>query len=446
MFAGLISSVGVLPGDVGSHAYNVNASGTVVGYSYGGSGDPFGIEGIHHAYSYSAGTGVIPLGGSLGGSWTAASSINAVGQIVGIATNAANDGRPFVYQPPGPMQDLGTLPVSHNVNIAYDLNDSGTVVGSSGHAFRYAGSGPMQDLGTLPGGTYSTAYAINNNGVIVGSSDINSSGASRAFRYSGSGPMQDLGTLSSYYTSGSAANDINSDGTIVGYAYNGDPLSTNNRRAFRYTSTGIMQNLGALGVFRTSPGGSSQALGINDAGYIVGTSSSNSGPHAVLWTPDNTLIDLDLWLNQKSAAEGSHWTLTIARAINNNGLIVGDGSYDGTPYGFVLDASSLTPTPLTGDTNGDGTVDLTDLNNVLNNFGTTAAGNPGDENHDNKVDLSDLNDVLNNFGSSNSAALASVPEPTSVSLLALGATTLLTRRRRRPNTRPIIHTGRRIGR
>jgi hypothetical protein len=83
-----------------------------------------------------------------------------------------------------------------------------------------------------------------------------------------------------------------------------------------------------------------------------------------------------------------------------------------------------------GDTNNDGVVDLTDLNNVLNNFGSTGT-NPGDDNQDGTVDLTDLNNVLNNFGSTHAASsLGVVPEPASLSLVAIGATALLARRRR----------------
>lgn len=102
---------------------------------------------------------------------------------------------------------------------------------------------------------------------------------------------------------------------------------------------------------------------------------------------------------------------------------VGTTWADVTPAAFVH---------LTGDTNNDGVVDLTDLNNVLNNFGVSATGNPGDDNGDGTVDLTDLNDVLNNFGTHSPAAsgLSVVPEPASLSLLAVGATALLARRRR----------------
>lgn len=79
------------------------------------------------------------------------------------------------------------------------INESGQVVGWTGewafdtnhHAFLYSGGVPI-DLGTL-GGTWSEAYAINNNGQIVGNSRI-ASGATRPFIYNG-GTMTDLGSL-----------------------------------------------------------------------------------------------------------------------------------------------------------------------------------------------------------------------------------------------------------
>jgi hypothetical protein len=97
---------------------------------------------------------------------------------------------------------------------------------------------------------------------------------------------------------------------------------------------------------------------------------------------------------------------------------------------ITLSSTAVTHHP--GDTNNDQVIDLTDLNNVLNNFGSTGSGIYGDDNADGVVDLTDLNAVLNNFGTTYApAALSTVPEPASLSLLALGATTLLARRRRR---------------
>ncbi len=90
---------------------------------------------------------------------------------------------------------------------------------------------------------------------------------------------------------------------------------------------------------------------------------------------------------------------------------------DGTELVGIVQYVPLSPGPL-GDTNADGKVDLVDLNNVRNNFG---ANGLGDTDGDNDVDLTDLNNVRNNFGAVGSN---SVPEPSAVVLLALGAVSL----------------------
>ncbi|MGA8620713.1 MAG: hypothetical protein WB660_19580 [Candidatus Sulfotelmatobacter sp.] len=77
----------------------------------------------------------------------------------------------------------------------------------------------MQDLGTLPGDILSIAYAINDQGQIVGQS-IAANGNSRAFIWQ-NGVMTDLNTLIAPGSSLSLlyANDINDQGEIVGQAY-----------------------------------------------------------------------------------------------------------------------------------------------------------------------------------------------------------------------------------
>ena len=96
-----------------------------------------------------------------------------------------------------------------------------------------------------------------------------------------------------------------------------------------------------------------------------------------------------------------------------------------------------------GDATLDGTVDLNDLNTVLNNLGSTSSlWSSGNFDGAATIDLTDLNDVLNHLGvsvlaGSNAVATAeallaagAVPEPASLSLLALAVPMLLRKRRR----------------
>jgi hypothetical protein len=153
----------------------------------------------------------------------------------------------------------------------------------------------------------------------------------------------------------------------------------------------------------------------------VAYAGTDSGGHAILYgtTGGNTSVT--------SAAEGNALMKLVDTGSGSDSWQLVTNSPDNTWFrGLQFVASAHFP----GDTNNDGVVDLTDLNNVLNNFGSTGT-NPGDDNQDGTVDLTDLNNVLNNFGSTHAASsLGVVPEPASLSLVAIGATALLARRRR----------------
>ncbi|MBL8222777.1 MAG: hypothetical protein JNL62_26290, partial [Bryobacterales bacterium] len=110
------------------------------------------------------------------------------------------------------------LPVQiGNFTGALAINDAGMMAGDVHgpglqRAMRLAG-GIVQDLGTL-GGSNSTAYAISENGLIAGTSDV-STGEYHAFFWDGS-TMHDLGALAGGYSWGAG---VNSSGYTVGYSY-----------------------------------------------------------------------------------------------------------------------------------------------------------------------------------------------------------------------------------
>ena len=146
-------------------AVAVNGKGQVIANGYGNPQD---------AYVWTQMGGLVDLG-TLGGNVTQASAENNGGDIVGSSTvidDGSENSEPFLWTPSAGMTDIG--PPSDQ-GVANAVNSTGEVVGTDGDetelAFAWTSSGGMVDLGTL-GGTYSEATAVNNNGDVVGWSDL----------------------------------------------------------------------------------------------------------------------------------------------------------------------------------------------------------------------------------------------------------------------------------
>ena len=259
---------------------------------------------------------------------------------------------PRAAAPPGPyaLTDLGTL--GGLSAQAYDLNNAGQVVGyatnssSQSRAFLWQ-SGQMSDLGVL-GGSASVAQAINATGQVVGySAVVTASQAYRAVMWDGASKINLTPDLAASDTS--TATGINSARQVVG--------TINYSIAFRWDN-GNVTILPHLG------GGGGHAADINDAGQIVGTSSSAHvtplGPmgHAALWEND-TVTDLGLLPGDEDSG---------AAAINSLGHIVGSSgrtdpdTYETSYRAFIYKDGVMTALPVPsvdsygGDINDSGVV------------------------------------------------------------------------------------------
>jgi probable HAF family extracellular repeat protein len=316
-----VTDIGTLGGLYGE-ATDINEAGQVVGGSTTAGGSS-------HAFLWTPSNGMIDLG-TLGGSTSAPFGINNLGQVVGFSTTMDGPGGaslPFLWTAAGGMIALGTL--GGTSGGAEDINDLGEVVGSSSlangdiHAYRWTSSGGMVDLGTL-GGRNSKALAVNEAGQIVGRSDVNSVDE-HAFLWTAAGGMVDLGTLGG---ASSSASDINEAGQVVGRS----DTASGEEHAFLWTAAGGMVDLGLL-----RGTGRSQADAINDAGEVVGRASPDGDDRGFHWTAATGMVELPTLTGIESAAMG----------INNAGVVVGFGDIaTGDAHAVVWANAVVPPAPV----------------------------------------------------------------------------------------------------
>lgn len=240
--------------------------------------------------------------------------VNDVGQIVWLSGEMI---AATLRQPSGEVVLIGG---QENFSVA--INNPGQVVGSGGfpltHAmlFDVTGQGNNIDLDPLleiPNASW--AFSINDDGQIVGRSDMHAT----LFDQTGQGDNLDLGTLGG---TSSSALSINNSGRIVGWAQTASEAI--HATLFDITGQGDNIDLGMLS-------GDSYAYAVNDEGVIVGSSATKDfGFRATLYTDDG-IVDLNTLIGGRGER-----SLLRAYDINNNGWIAGQALYDDGLYHAVV--------------------------------------------------------------------------------------------------------------
>ena len=276
---------------------------------------------------------------------TMGSSLNAEGEVVGIAYTENMEQKAFVYT-------AGTSSVLPGMTVgrsrAMGINDLGQVVGyhqdlitGENKAFVYSAGDGVKHLGNL-GGPDAIAMGINNKGQVVGHSDITPlyTGPYRAFVHDGISmsaiPLTVPGSTDSFATA------INSSDTIVG-----DVFTPQGLLGFLYTK-GSTTLIGQPGGLRYSP------TAISDSGLVVGSFwLADGSTHAFLF--DGTPHDLGTLADPGSLGYGlGTSSYSGATSVNSLGQAVGVFGYSGySGRAFVYrDGSMLNLQDLVAEPNG----------------------------------------------------------------------------------------------
>lgn len=322
-----LTDLGVLPGGTASRGLAINNVGQIAGLATDSS---FALQRpiwnastgaiIGAADNWDPASTAVPEHRNDQGEMVGSEVIRSGTLYEGVYWNAA--GQAFGLPP---MAEVDPLYGAVHV-YGHGINNRGQMVGASKesapshflHAVLWQNKDtPPQDLGFLGrsayGTDYSEAFGINDSTHVVGNGAIGT--AIHGFLWR-EGHMLDLSPTAA----ATSASAINNNGLIVGKS-NIDPVS------WRYDVTNssskpVMQRLPIPSGFFTA-----QPTSVNDLDDVAGYAGSpNIDAHAILWR-NGQAFDLGVW-------PGGHYS--VANGINNLGQIVGTGTVAGDNLDHAL--------------------------------------------------------------------------------------------------------------
>lgn len=319
-----IFDIGIVQtGDTASQGFGVSPGGRAVGRSV--------RSGAAQAFTWTTGGGIVGLPNLAGRAFCVSNGANDTGLVAGTCASTlfGTSRLPVVWQN-GAVSQL-PLPAGETLGDANDVNASGIAVGSvnSGSlqkAVYYSGGTATFISQTTPNGSFFvTAFGVNDSGRVVGQG-IDPSNAARNV-----GMVYDIGSQSAFEVgalsgaNGALAFGVSNSGFVVGSSM----LNQGSGLPFIWSQGAGMTPI-------PLPTGTTQgsARAVNSAGWAVGTASSAFAiPFLYDGAATYRLADLipagtgwDLSTNTSSSALG----------ISDAGVIVGTGVLNGQVHAYAM--------------------------------------------------------------------------------------------------------------